>query len=294
MKAICFVGSGSLVVTALLTGCLSGCLAEPSTSDTTDELGREPSTLDPPIRRAGAAEPPSLPVVQPLVPGARQVGYYDVATESGEAYEIAPIVAAGGVAIDIDDPKAAVLANLNVLWVTNPLNFTSAGEYLSRVTEIGAAVRNGMVLVVHDRDVALAHTLLPGADAITTVRDTIGESKDINVRDGSTPVTAGLDNSSLDGGNSSNHGYVLDSTLPSGSKLILSSTTPNKIVTLCYPLGSGAVIYSTIPLDFYLQGLGPQPVQYNAASVYAPNVVSYALAGACSQRVGPRPTPNLH
>ena len=290
MKAICFVGSGSLAMIAILTG----CLAEPSTSNTTNELGRGPSTLDPPIRRIAPPAPSSSPVVQPLVAGAKQVGYYDVSSESGEDYEITPIVAAGGVAIDIDDPKAAVLATLNVLWVTNPLNFTSGGEYITRVPEIGAAVRDGMVLVVHDRDVALAHTLLPGAEDITTVRDTTSENTDIDIRDGSTQITAGLDNHSLDGGNSSNHGYVLASSLPARSKLILSSTTPSKIVTLCYPLGKGAVIYSTIPLDFYLQGLGPQPLQSNAATIYAPNVVSYALAGACSQRIGPTPTPNLH
>jgi hypothetical protein len=203
---------------------------------------------------------------------------------------VAAIVAGGGTPINIDDPSAAAIANLNVLWVLNPDNFGFGAEYLSRVPDIAAAVQNGMVLVIHDRAVSGASSILPGGAGFTITRD-FTEGADINLRDASTVVTAGLDNTSLDGGNFSDHGFALASTLPAKSKLILSSTTKDRIVTFCYPVGKGAVIYSTIPLDFYLQGEGPNPPGNNLAGIYAPNVVKYADAGACSLR-GPQPTPN--
>src|SRR6187455_3018780 len=38
---------------------------------------------------------------------------------------------------------------------------------------------------------------------------------------------------------------------------------------------NGFVYYSTIPLDFYLDGSGPNPPQQNFARIYAPNMLAY-------------------
>jgi hypothetical protein len=268
----------------------ASCAMEPSTTGAISEE-QGPSTLDPPIRRAEKA-PATVPapIGEARVPGARQVGYYDMSAFSGQPYEVAPIVAGGGTPITIFDPSAAALTNLNVLWVDNPDNAGFGAGYVARLPDIAAAVQSGMVLVIHDRAVDNAASILPGGAGIGIFRN-FDESADINIRDSSTQVTAGLDNASLDGGNFSDHGFASDVTLPAHAKLILSSTSANRIVTFCYPMGQGAVIYSTIPLDFYLQGGGTNPPGDNLRGIYAPNVVKYAAAGACSQR-GPRPTPN--
>ncbi len=68
-------------------------------------------------------------------------------------------------------------------------------------------------------------------------------------------------------------------TLPNNGAFILSRTNPTEIVTFSYLYGSGGVIYSSIPLDYYLRGgPGPNPPRDNFANVYAPNVLAYANA----------------
>lgn len=265
----------------------ASCVAEPSTTSSS-ALESSSSSLDPPVPSTGAA-PAALHAA--AVPGAKQVGFYDMSAGVGLSYEVAPIVAAGGTPINIDDPSAAALANLNVLWVDNPDNGGFGFEYLARRPEIAAAVQNGMVLVIHDRAVDGAAGILPAGEGFSILRD-FTEAADINIRDASTVVTTGLDNSSLDNGNFSSHGFAVDSTLPVKAKLILTTTTANRIVTFCYSHGKGSVIYSTIPLDFYLQGGGGSPLRENLSNIYAPNVVKFAMAGACTRRSGPLPTPN--
>jgi hypothetical protein len=231
---------------------------------------------------------------RPLAPALTgQVGFYDLFFGIGQGYQVPPIVAAGGTPVSIDDPSAAELAGINVLWAHNPDNGIYGSEYLSRLADIDAAVQNGMVLVLHDRLVDGASAVLPGASGFTILRD-FTEATDINIRDASTPVTAGLNDASLDNGNFSSHGFALDSSLPTNAKLILAATTPSHIVTFCYPRGKGAVIYSSIPLDFYLSGQGTNPPRDTFNNVYAVNVVQYALAGACKAKAtGPKPTPNV-
>jgi large repetitive protein len=287
MKRISLTNYG---LSAFFVFCAS-CATEPATGNTGQlELRRGATSLDPPA-------PPDLsdPVLAPqaIAPGAKLVGYYDMSFGIGLGYEVPPITTAGGTAIAIDDPSAAELANLNVLTVTNPDNGGYGFGYVNRLSDIAAAVQNGMVLVIHDRAVSGAQNILPAGAAFDIVRD-FTEGSDINIHDGSTVVTAGLDDTSLDGGLFSSHGFAVDTSLPPGAKLILSATTSSHIVTFCYSVGKGAVIYSTIPLDFYLQGLSGAPVGFNLANIYAPNVVTYALAGACANAGGggPRPTPN--
>lgn len=271
-----------------LTLLVAACAADPATAT-------EAAAVDGVTSLAPPGPGTSIPrdTNRPRVAATGQVGFYDLSTGNGQAYQVPPIVAAGGTAVPIDDPSTAELTGLNVLWAHNPDNFQYGFGYLARLADIDAAVQNGMVLVLHDRLVDGASGILPGGSAFSITRD-FTEGTDVNIRDASTLVTVGLNNTSLDGGNFSNHGFALDTSLPANAKLILTATTPSHIVTFCYPRGKGAVIYSSIPLDFYLSfdtGLPPQSALVN---IYAPNVVKYALAGACKARsTGPQPTPNV-
>ena len=107
--------------------------------------------------------------------------------------------------------------------------------------------------------------------------------------DNSTLVTNGpggvVNNSTLDGGNSSSHGFTASGSIPGSSTAIFSRSNPSEIVDFRYEFGMGDVYYSTIPLDFYLGGSS------SFASVYAPNVVAYAAELAQSDvSVVPEPT----
>ncbi|HWO20239.1 MAG TPA: hypothetical protein VNO30_15830 [Kofleriaceae bacterium] len=275
---------GALTSTGLLAGSLLGAACAMETppersqsSSNTELLAAPADEVDTMSRTA---------VQQSLVPIPGQVGYYDMSAGGGQSYQVPPITAAGGTAINISDPSAAALTSLQVLWVHNPDNSGFGAEYLARRPDIATAVQNGMVLVIHDRAVTNANTLLPAGAGFNILRD-FNQDRDINIRDASTAVTVGLTNTSLDGGNSSNHGFAQEGTLPAGSSLILSSTSSDRIVTFCYGHGQGAVIYSTIPLDYYLQGAGPNPPLDNMRNIYAPNVVRYAMAGACAVRNRP-------
>ena len=194
----------------------ASCATEPTMSSQSD-LERGPSSLDPPSLPDSPATP-RTPIGRAVVTGAKQVGYYDMFAGAGQSYQVTPIVAGGGTAINIDDPSAAELANLNVLWVNNPDNFGFGFEYMFRLSEIAAAVQNGMILVIHDRTVTNAASILPAGANFNIVRD-FAEGADINIRDNSTTVTAGLTNTSLDGGNFSSHGFASEATLPALSKL---------------------------------------------------------------------------
>jgi hypothetical protein len=263
---------------------------DPPVAESTAAL-RGATSLDPPPHTAAARPSRAPAAVTPAAAGGHQVGYYDMTAFEGLDYQIAPITAAGGTAITVFDPSAAALTGLNVLWVNNEDNGGFGGGYTSRLADIQTAVQNGLVLVIHDRTVTGANTILPGGAAFDIVRD-FTEDADINIHDNTTAVTAGLTDTSLDNGSASSHGFAVAASLPANAKLILSQTTPDHIVTFCYPLGKGAVIYSTIPLDFYLQGLGGDPPRVAMDTIYAPDVVKYAIAGACAKRGGPVPTPN--
>jgi subtilisin family serine protease len=212
------------------------------------------------------------------------VGYYDMIGQ-GKASQEPPILTAGGTPVLLEDLTPADLAGLDVLFVQNASNYSFGTEYLSRLSSIQSAVENGMNLIIHDRRVDDAETILPGGANFEIIRD-FYDDRNIDILDDTTLVTNGpggvLNDDSLDGGSSSSHGFSVAGSLPEDAAMILSRTDPEEIVTMCYEFGAGSVTYSTIPLDFYLAGNGYDPVRSNMAQVYAPNVVAYGAAGACN------------
>ncbi|MBM3615993.1 MAG: hypothetical protein FJX28_11335 [Alphaproteobacteria bacterium] len=172
------------------------------------------------------------------------VGYYDMSLGQGGAYQVNELIGNGHVAVNITVPDAAQLAGIDMLYVTNPSNSGFGAEYMANLPAIGAAVQNGMNLVIFDRHVTNANNILPGGFSISAVRNTASGATDIN-------LAAGLTNSSLDGGNLSSHGFVTLASLPPGAVPLLTRANPSQIVAFTYPYGSGTVLYSTILLDFY-------------------------------------------
>jgi len=278
----------------------------------------DPSALDPGSRDGSPAGTTHVPARLARAQTG-QVGYHAMLIGLGPAapipspdwdaaqdWQIPAVVLGGGAPVPVDDPSAAALANLDVLWVETwaYTQMTWDEQWMARQPDLDAAVQNGMVLVVHDdatvwtglgfRAEALP---LPGAVDLIPTQDPFPAPNviDINIRDGSTQVTSGLIDSSFDlrgedlvTGRVTPPLFVNASLLPPNAKLILSRTAPDEIVTFCYPHGKGAVIYSTIWLSEYtgdLEGSDyyPADLQNAMTKIYAPNVVRYALAGACKQ-----------
>src|SRR5690606_5270861 len=106
-------------------------------------------------------------------------------------------------------------------------------------------IADGGVLIFHDWNVSNAATILPGA-AGTFVYDP--ENNLTLISDNETFINGPggeINNSTLDVGNSSSHGFVYAQTAPEDAVGLLSQADPNRWVTYGYPYGRGYVIYST-------------------------------------------------
>lgn len=202
------------------------------------------------------------------------VGYYDMDYGEGNSNQVNSIAIAGKTARFLSNLTPGDLTGVNVLYVQNPNNGGYGNEYLSNLGNVATAVANGMVLIIHDRYVDGAETILPGGGSFNIIRDFF-DAANVDIRDYTTSVTSGpgggLDNSTLDGGTSSTHGYADAASLPRTARLILTRGNQNEVVTFSYQYGFGKVIYSSIPLDYYL-GVG----WYGFSDVYAPNVIAHA------------------
>jgi Ca2+-binding RTX toxin-like protein len=208
------------------------------------------------------------------------IGYYDMALGEGNPNQVAAINASGNTPVKLVDLTATELAGVQVIDVQNPENGFYGAEYLSRLPEIQEAVSRGTTLVIHDRFVDAAETILPGSAGFDVIRN-FDDPANINVQDMTTLVTNGpggvVDNTTLDGGRDSSHGFTVSGSLPDSAKRILSTGDSTHIVTFSYVFGAGTVIYSSIPLDFY-RDPGNSLIQINFSTIYAPNVLAYAAS----------------
>ncbi|MCZ6699803.1 MAG: hypothetical protein O7D94_12795, partial [Planctomycetota bacterium] len=224
----------------------------------------------------------------------KNVGYYELCDGQGFPAQATAIIAAGHTPVNLSDLTAAALAGIDVAFITNCDNSGySMGEYAANLPAITAAVNAGLVLVFHDRSVTEAAANIPGAGSITFMRDLSSLSKcnHVDVFDNTTVVTDGpggvIGDGFLDFGRCSFHGTATQGTLPSGAIAILNRAThfpsdprrftTDQVVTFSYPLGSGHVIYSSIPLDFFLARNGAA-TGIRMRTNYAPNVIAYAAS----------------
>jgi hypothetical protein len=214
------------------------------------------------------------------------VGYYDIAFGAGIPQQVAPIVAAGFTPVPLSNVTAADLAGLAILFVHNPNGMGYGTEYLAAVPNIRTAVEAGLVLVIHDRSVGPSATMgtrliLPLPAGVPFPVFARVNSNNNSVSDATTLVASGpggvVTETNLDNGNFSNMGFAMFSTFTApGKKGLLHTGTANNAVTFSYPLGLGHVVYSSIPLDMFLKGGGPNPPRCNFNNIYAPNVLAYA------------------
>jgi hypothetical protein len=211
-------------------------------------------------------------------------------TEQGDPGQAPAIATSGNIGVQLLDLAAPDLAGIDVLFLNNPSNSGYGAEFTASLADVFDWVDDGGVLVFHDRYVDPAETVLPGGATFNIVRETSGDTAQIEVIDDTTLVTDGpgglIDDSSLDGGTLSSHGFAVLGSLPSDGTFILSRTDPTEIVTFSYCYGDGGVVYSSIPLDAYLGGgLGGN------MDIYAANVIEYGAEEVCAVEPTPTPTP---
>ncbi len=210
------------------------------------------------------------------ITAALTIGYYSMSNGQGLSKQVAPIEEAGHNAVKMTTLSETELADIDILWAINPSNSSHGNEYINAIDNIKSRVEDGMILVIHDRQVGNAENILFGEEPAEIIRG-FTNSRKIDVVDETTVVGEGpggfLTDTSIDGGNSSNHGYTKKDTLPDDSLALLNTSDEDQIVDFAYKYGEGAVIYSSIPLDFYLGGYMP-----NFKDIYAPNILQFAAS----------------
>ena len=195
----------------------------------------------------------------------------------------APIKAAGFLPLHISDISTQILAGFGILFIDENSNSGLSSPLLARLADIQSWVNGGGRLIVHDRSAGniSPNPFLLGAPGTVTVRSL---TSDIDViPPGTNLVVAGpfgaINNTTLDGGYYSAHGYVMQSQLPAGACPVLSmGGASTNVVAFSYPLGLGEIYYSSIPLDCYLAGNNCSGSTIAAAlqNIYTPNVLIYA------------------
>ncbi|RZA21087.1 MAG: hypothetical protein EOP93_04085 [Lysobacteraceae bacterium] len=216
---------------------------------------------------------------------AGNVGHYFNCAGQGTAAMANAITTAGHTPVDVIVPDAATLAGLDVLWVNHNYkdgfgcsNAAADAEWLAHQAAVTTAIQNGLVLIVFDRVTAesaygtVASVYVPGASGVSFVTS---YTSNVDIPAGSPLLGQGIDNSTLDGGNSSAHGYGTAVSLPAGATIWANDGTSDHAVMFSYGIGSGTVIYSSVPMDFYMDSSN------NFSNVLAPGTVAAAagLAG---------------
>ncbi|MDI1254239.1 hypothetical protein [Thermomonas sp.] len=191
----------------------------------------------------------AMPAVSHAAVGNGNVGYYTGCYSAGSAK--APLITQAGLTpVAVASLTASQLAPLGTLIIEN----CNGSDISSQINaDVKAAVSAGMKLVIYDWEPGGGTAAaLPGAPAATIQ---YGSGSQIDLAAGS-PIVTGpggtLTNASLDGGNSSNHGYA--TSIPVGSQAYLTTANPAQIVAFKYSSGAGSVVYSAIPFDCYLSG----------------------------------------
>lgn len=217
---------------------------------------------------------------------------YVVLDSPGSTSPESAILAAGHTPVSLGTLTGADLSGINVLWVLNPSNSNYSDDYVSNLTAINSFITSGGRLLFHDRYVTEAASVIPGAGAVTFVRD-FSDDANIQTTTSAPELLNGpggvITDDTLDGGTSSSHGYALLATLPNGSVATLTQGDPNHVVDFHYDLAGGAVYYSTIPLDFYIGGTPP----LGFSQIYAVNLAAYIFNLTGGAKAVPTPVQHV-
>ena len=219
------------------------------------------------------------------------VGYYDASRGYGDGNQVGPINVAGYTPVKLDTLKPEELGNVDIILSQNPDNGNLGSELWENRYNIANAVNDGAVFILHDRYVGdRVEQFLPGFGRTDGIYRDFARGKDIDIAyDGlKTGPGGNLDNNSLDGGNWSSHGYSDVNKLPDGSISLLNTGIVNNSVTFAYGYGEGAVVYSSIPLDWYMKGNGPGNVNTNMKN-YTANLLAQIGDGELGGVFAPDP-----
>lgn len=161
------------------------------------------------------------------------------------------------------------LSNYDVIWGLNGSNSGHSSQLSTYATDIENYVMSGGVFMYHDRYVSNTNNVLPGADNFTFTRNL---STNIDLAQANGVAGAVITDSTLDGGNSSSHGYVAESSIDRAYTAIFDDGNDGNLVDFSFELGLGDIYYSSIPLDYYLSG------SRAFATIYAPQVINYVVS----------------
>lgn len=186
-------------------------------------------------------------LAMPAVSHAANVGTYGNCFGGSKS---TAIIAAGHTPVAVATLNAASLQGLGGLIIES----CGGGLAAAINPDVKSSVSSGMLLVVDDwAPAGNTSAALPGTPAVTWQYDS---GSQVNLVAGM-PYTSGpggnLTDTSLDGGNWSNHGYTT-SVIPPSIIRLLTTNDPTQTVAITYTYGSGRVVYSAMPLDAYLPG----------------------------------------
>ena len=217
---------------------------------------------------------------------AADIGYFtDNGSNAGQA---AVITAAGHTPVLINNISTFNFNTVQAVFLNEAANFGSSSDLFARISDLSSYVSNGGHLILHDRFVAAvagtpsSHLFLFGQPGIQVQRD-FNNGSDIDLLPAGVTAFPSLNNTSLDGGNFSSHGFGFATSLPvTATSYLNRGGAPSEVVSFQYGFGLGSVYYSTIPLDFYLLGNGDLTLNENMATM-ATDVLIAVL--------GPTPVP---
>lgn len=210
--------------------------------------------------------------------------------QGSDAGQTTAITANGYTPLLIGNIATFNFAGCNIVYINEASNGGYSAALLRRVPDLATYVRGGGSFIMNDRTVTNANTVLPGGGGISFTRDFVnGGNLDV-VTPGTLLVNGPfgtINNTTLDGGNFSNHGFANAATLPAGAINLLSAgPAAANTAAFAYPLGAGWVYWASVPLDFYLTGNGTDPPATQFRTIYAPNMLNFEHALQV-----PEPTP---
>ena len=201
---------------------------------------------------------------------------------------------AGYTPVKLDTLSKNELDNIDIILTQNPSNGDLGNELWNNRGNIAEAVDDGSVFILHDRYVGdRVEKFLPGFGRTDGIYRNFSRDRDINFA--YEPLKTGpggtLNDGSLDNGTSSSHGYADVNKLPDGSISLLNTGIINNSVTFAYGYGEGAVVYSSIPMDYYLQGSGPGQLRGAGGTMnkYLANLLSLIGSGELGGVFAPDP-----
>ncbi|OUR87103.1 hypothetical protein A9Q81_26960 [Gammaproteobacteria bacterium 42_54_T18] len=204
-----------------------------------------------------------------------KIGHYDLTSGTGYSDYEPQLEAAGFETESISDLTNTDFSLYDVLFFLQD-NGDYSQTYINNLDRIFTFIENGGVVIFHDRDVSNAAAILPGTPSTFVA----GSFNDLSIGNPElTDFYAGpggtINDTSMDQGTSSAHGYIQLNTLPQNATIFLTQAGSGHPVTYSYPYGKGHMVYSTIPLDCYIITSRPCTPIDAFTNVYPTNLLSY-------------------